>query len=162
MNSRNYIVSFTGHRNYNNSADDKLRETVTSLYNIGARIFRVGMAEGFDMVAAEIVMELMSENSDITMEAYIPWPEFDKRLNASDAVRFRKILSCCDRRHIASEEYNKGVFHKRNDMLIDGADYIVAWWNGSSSGTGYTVKRARRNHIRIINLYPSAQMLLQL
>jgi hypothetical protein len=63
---------------------------------------------------------------------------------------------------MASEEYNKGVYHKRNDMLIEGADYIIAWWDGTSSGTGYTVKQALKKHLRIINLYPSAQLALQL
>lgn len=162
MNTQNYIVAFTGHRNYDNSANDKLRETIVSLHDIGARVFRVGMAEGFDMSAAEIVMELMTENDDITLEAYIPWPEFDKHFNDCDAVRYKNILKCCETSHIASEEYNKGVYHKRNDMLIEGADYIIAWWDGTSSGTGYTVKQARKKHLRIINLYPSAQLALQL
>jgi uncharacterized phage-like protein YoqJ len=162
MENSNYIIAFTGHRSYDNSADDKLRETITSLHNIGARHFRVGMAEGFDMAAAEMVMELMSEDNSITLEAFIPWPEFEKHLSDRDTQRYHKILSCCTEQHFASEEYNKGVFHKRNDMLIAGCDYLIAWWDGSSSGTGYTVKQARKDRIKIINLYPSPQMKLQL
>lgn len=156
------VVSFTGHRNYNNSANNKLRDTITSLYNIGARIFRVGMAEGFDMTAAEIVIELMSEHNDIALEAYIPWPEFANHFNNSEAQRYDNILKHCSSLYLASDEFNKGVYHKRNDMLVEDANYLVAWWDGSSSGTGYTVKQARKKHLKLINLYPSQQMTLPL
>ncbi|MBO7242834.1 MAG: DUF1273 family protein [Alistipes sp.] len=162
MNETPIVVSFTGHRNYTNAQNDRLRESIISLYNIGARVFRVGMAEGFDMAAAELVMEMMVEDINIVLEAYIPWPDFDKHLNHNDSMRYNNILKCCNAVHYASNEYNRGVYHKRNDMLIEGADYIVAWWDGSSSGTGYTVKQAKRHHLKIINLYPSPQMTLQL
>ena len=161
MDNGNYIIAFTGHRDYDNSATDKLCETIISLRNIGARGFRVGMARGFDMAAAEIILELMSEDSDIWLEAYIPFPDFEKSLDNREVVRYREVLKCCREVHIACEGYNKGAFHKRNDMLIEGADYLIAWWNGTSSGTGYTVKRAKKRRLKIINLYPTTQMTLQ-
>lgn len=162
MNQPQIVVSFTGHRSYDHSADETLRNTITSLYNLGARRFRVGMAEGFDMIAAEMILELMSEDSNIAIEAYIPWQEFDSHFSKSEASRFYNIVKHCDAVYYAAKEYNKGVYHKRNDMLIEGADYLIAWWDGSSSGTGYTVKRAKQQHLKIINLYPSPQMKLQL
>ena len=162
MDNRPIIVAFTGHRDYDNSANEALRDAITSLYNSGARVFRVGMAVGFDMTAAEFVIEHMAEHNDIVLEAYIPWPDFIEHFDDSNALRFNNIIIHCSRADFASEEFHKGVYHKRNDMLIEGADYLIAWWNGKSSGTGYTVKRARKKHLKILNLYPSQQMKLQL
>ena len=162
MNTRNYIVAFTGHRNYDNSANDKLRETIVSLHDIGARVFRVGMAEGFDMSAAEIVMELMTENDDITLEAYIPWPSFYKRFAAEDQRRYLDIVNHCSLTIYIDRSYSHTIFYQRNDRLIEGADIVVAWWDGSSSGTGYTVKQARKNKLRVVNLRPDPQLLMEL
>jgi hypothetical protein len=42
-------------------------------------------------------------------------------------------------------------------MLTDNATHLIAWWNGSKSGTGYTVKRAQKLGCTVINLHYSAQ-----
>ena len=76
------IVAFTGHRTYQHSAEEQLRTTILSLYNQGVRTFRVGMAEGFDLAAAEAIIEIMSESRDITLEAYIPWQGFNSHLTS--------------------------------------------------------------------------------
>ena len=55
-----------------------------------------------------------------------------------------------------------GKLEKVDFPLIECADYLIAWWTGKSSVTGYTVKRARKKHLKILNLYPSQQMKLQL
>jgi hypothetical protein len=50
-----HIVAFTGHRNYDRRYDDLLLASVEELVERGARCFRVGMAEGFDLAAAAVV-----------------------------------------------------------------------------------------------------------
>ena len=55
---RGFSVAFTGHRSYHHESDDALQGVVRQLYADGARVFRVGMAEGFDLAAAECVVQL--------------------------------------------------------------------------------------------------------
>jgi hypothetical protein len=50
------------------------------------------------------------------------------------------------------------IFYHRNDMLVEGADLLVAWWDGGASGTAYTVKRARKLGLTIKNIYPQKQL----
>jgi uncharacterized phage-like protein YoqJ len=85
-------VAFTGHRTYNNSHDELLGATILELYNKGARHFRIGMAEGFDLAAGSILTEMMQTLSDIVIEACIPWPSFDSRLSAQERSTYQKIL----------------------------------------------------------------------
>ena len=74
---RCFTVAFTGHRSYCHQSDDQLRSLVDELYSSGALCFCVGMAEGFDMAAAECVIQLKKEHPEISLEVY-PIPQFRK------------------------------------------------------------------------------------
>lgn len=158
MKSTLNIVAFSGHRSYDHSADDKLRSVVADLYDDGVRIFRVGMAEGFDLAAGEVVLSLMEVHDDIVLEAYVPWPLFSARFERESRMKYDAIIAKAQVIRYAGFVFQNNIFHQRNDMLVDGAGYLVAWWNGSRSGTGYTVGRARRHHAKIINLHPSSSI----
>lgn len=150
------IAAFSGHRSYDGSADGRLRSVVAELYDEGVRIFRVGMAEGFDLAAGEVVVSLMEVHDDIVLEAYVPWPLFSSRFDRENKMRYDAIIAKAQVIRYAGFAFQSAIFHLRNDMLVDGAGYLVAWWNGSRSGTGYTVGRARRQRSKIINLHPSS------
>ena len=156
MKSVLHIAAFSGHRSYDNSADDKLRSVVADLYNEGVRTFRVGMAEGFDLAAGEAVLRLMELHDDIVLEAYVPWPLFSSRFDVESRKKYNTIIAKAHVIRYAGFAFQSNIFHLRNDMLVDGVGYLVAWWNGARSGTGYTVGRARRQHAHIINLHPSS------
>ncbi len=161
MNNATHIVAFTGHRTYDGTANELLRATIGELYNKGARHFRVGMAEGFDLTAGEMVVELMASDGAIILEACIPWPTFDAHLNAEERVLYNDILKHATVVRYSDNAYHPAIFRHRNDMLVEGADTLVAWWNGAQSGTAYTVKRAKKLGINIINLYPKNQLSLE-
>lgn len=156
MKTSQHIVAFSGHRSYDGSADDRLRSVVADLYAEGVRIFRVGMAEGFDLAAGEVVLSLMELYDDIVLEAYVPWPLFSARFDKDNRIKYDAIIAKAQVVRYVGFAYQNTIFHQRNDMLVDGAGYLVAWWNGSRSGTGYTVGRARRQRSKIINLHPSS------
>ena len=156
MKTPQHIVAFSGHRSYDGSADDRLRSVVADLYAEGVRIFRVGMAEGFDLAAGEVVLSLMELYDDIVLEAYVPWPLFSARFDRESKLKYDAVIAKAQIIRYAGFAFQNTIFHQRNDMLVDGAGYLVAWWNGSRSGTGYTVGRARRQRSKIINLHPSS------
>ena len=156
MKTSQHIVAFSGHRSYDGSADDRLRSVVADLYAEGVRIFRVGMAEGFDLAAGEVVLSLMELYDDIVLEAYVPWPLFSARFDRESKLKYDAVIAKAQIIRYAGFAFQNTIFHQRNDMLVDGAGYLVAWWNGSRSGTGYTVGRARRGRAKIINLHPSS------
>jgi uncharacterized phage-like protein YoqJ len=114
------------------------------------------MAEGFDLAAGEVVVALMELYDDIVLEAYVPWPLFSARFDRESRMRYDAIIAKAQVIRYAGFAFQSNIFHLRNDMLVDGAGYLVSWWNGSRSGTGYTVNRARRQRAKIINLHPSS------
>ena len=161
VNSTPHIVAFTGHRTYDGSANDLLMATIRELYTEGARHFRVGMAEGFDLAAGEAVVKLIEEHNDIVLEACIPWPTFNARFSSADRQRYDNILTHATIIRYSGEAYHPAIFYRRNDMLVEEANALVAWWDGGTSGTGYTVKRARKLGLIIKNIYPKNQLSIE-
>ena len=157
-----HIVAFTGHRTYDGSADAELRATINELYNQGARHFRVGMAEGFDLAAGDIVANMPLTHNDIILEACIPWPTFHKNFSKEGIAQYERVLQRANIVRYAGESYHHGIYHLRNDMLVEGADTLVAWWDGRQSGTAYTIKRAKKLGLNIKNIYPQLQLRIEI
>lgn len=162
MKSTHHIVAFSGHRSYDGTADKKLRHAIERLYSEGARTFRIGMAEGFDLAAGKALLELITQHDDITIEAHIPYPAFATRLKGEERKLYDAVVSSAKIIRYAGFSYQHDIFHRRNDMLVDRATHLIAWWDGTQSGTGYTVARARKQGCSIINLHPTATVELRL
>lgn len=156
------IVAFTGHRSYHNEADEALRDVVTSLYCEGARHFRIGMAQGFDLAAGEVVVELMNKHRNIVLEACIPYPTFAQYFSSEQRAQYDNIMSHATIIRYASDSYHTGVYNRRNNMLVEGATHLIAWWNGSRSGTEYTLRRARKQGCTTRNLFPNPQLTISI
>ena len=156
------IVAFTGHRNYCNQTDDALKNAIATLYEAGARHFRVGMAQGFDLAAGKAVAELMATNRNIVLELCIPYPAFASGFDTEERALYDRILNLATIVRYASEHYHSGVYNRRNNMLVDDATHLIAWWDGRRSGTEYTVRRARIQGVITHNLYPDPQLTFSL
>lgn len=151
-------VAFTGHRSYDGSAVDRLKNTVETLYARGMRTFLCGMAVGFDLAAAETVIAERKLHRDIRLVAVVPFGEQAMRFNNTDRDRFQTILMAADETLLLSAEYHTGVYARRNNYLVDHAAIVVAWFDGSSGGTRYTVRRALSHGREVINLYPNVDI----
>lgn len=162
MNNSTHIVAFTGHRTYDGTANDLLRATISELYTEGARHFRVGMAEGFDLAAACTVLLLQSKYPDIELEAFIPWRGFEQTFSESNRRLYSLIVERATRLHYLSESYFVGVYQQRNEAMVDGADYVIAWWDGKPSGTANTVRYAREVGCPVKNIFDSQQLELDI
>jgi uncharacterized phage-like protein YoqJ len=156
------VVAFTGHRNYSRCHDNVLLECVEELVAGGARVFRVGMAEGFDIAAALVVLTLRQRGENVVLELYIPWPGFADGFSETNRRLYDYILSEAQSVCYVAESYQEGIYYERNRRLVEGSDRVVAWWNGSVSGTGYTVRYARKLGIGVENLYNYQQLRLML
>lgn len=150
---KNITVAFTGHRNYNRSADTELRELLEALYADGYRRFLCGMAWGFDLAAAEAVVKLRAEHSDVQLIAVEPFADFRKLFRGEDAERYERVKAAADKVVVVGERGDRMDYILRNDYLVANASAIVAWWNGAKhGGTAYTVKQARKAKILCYNL----------
>ena len=152
----NQVVAFTGHRKErilqgcgnNPRILAQIREAVaglvTELYGQGYREYYTGMANGFDMTAAEAVLQVREEYGYITLIAAVP---FRKQPLWFDAE---------DRLVMVSENYHKGCYLRRDEYMVRKADTVIAYWDlVPKGGTFYTVSKALEIGKSVINIYES-------
>ncbi|WP_064976588.1 SLOG family protein [Alistipes provencensis] len=152
-------VAFSGHRTYCGDAADALRRTVGELYARGFRTFLSGMAVGFDLAAAEAVLELRDRMPGIRLVAAVPFRGQEVRFPQSDRECYGRVLAAADAVEVLSPVYHRGCYAVRNDFLVDNARVLVAWYDGSPGGTHYTVRRALRRGLEVLDLHPAAPAL---
>lgn len=147
-------VAFTGHRTYRGGAADALRRTLEAFYDRGFRTFLSGMAVGFDLAAAEVVLEMGRRRAGVRLVAAVPFRGQENRFSPADRERFRRVLAAADAVEELSPVYHRGCYAVRNNYLVDNASVLVAWYDGSPGGTRHTVSRALRRGLEFVNLHP--------
>ena len=146
--------AFTGHRPKDLGYPESdgrcaaLKEKVRSLIirlmeEEGVTHFISGMAQGVDMYAAEIVLDLKQTYPYITLECAIPYERQAVRWPEALRNRYFSIAGRCDKETMLQTHYTPDCLRKRNQYMVDHADIVLVVWNGSPSGTGQTVWYAR-------------------
>ena len=101
---------------------------------------------GVDTYAAKIVLNLKTQYPDITLECAIPCENQAEKWNERDRDVYYDLISKCDKETLLQQKYSSDCMQKRNEYMVDNSDYVFAVWNGKPSGTGNTVKYARKNN----------------
>ena len=131
-----------------------------TLHKEGYRNFLCGMAVGFDIEAAEVVLSLRSELEGIKVVAVVPFEGMEQRFSKGWRRRFERIMKEADEVVTLASHYSVEVYSVRNNFLVDNSSALVAYFDGSKGGTAYTVRRGVKKALRIVNIYHNPQGLL--
>lgn len=143
-------VSFTGHRVLRNDFNvDNLKEVINNLLIKGFRTFLVGMAMGFDLKCAEVLLEKKKEFS-IDVIACIPCKNQDKFFKNEEKDRYQEYLKKVDKIVCFSDEYENGCMQIRNRYMVDNSSVLVAYLKYFKGGALYTVNYAKKQNKEII------------
>lgn len=153
---------FTGHRSQKlpwgfKEGDEKckimkchLKEEILKAIDQGYTHFISGMALGFDIISAELVLELKSVYSYITLECALPcktqhlrWPSFYRS-------RYINILENADSIWCKHEYYEEGCMQERNEYMVDSSSLVIALYNGKPGGTRKTIEYARKKGKEVV------------
>ena len=74
----------------------RLKVAIYNAYLQGIRNFRCGMVVGFDMLAAETVLELKEQLHDISLSAIVPYRNQSERFAPSAREKYNAILEKAD------------------------------------------------------------------
>ncbi len=130
-----------------------IRSAVFDAYYEGFRFFMSGMAEGFDLFAAETVLEIKKDFEGICLIAVLPYPEAKSRHSAAINARIEKILARADLILSVSEFYFSGCELLRNRYMVDHSSRIIGYYNGLSNGTAHCWNYAIEKNLETVNLY---------
>lgn len=151
-------AAFTGHRWYDSSrkhsVKKKIEECVREAYRNGITNFISGMAIGFDLLAAEVVLSLRHECPAITLTAVLPFREQASRFNELNKCRYYKCLSQADDIVILSNDYTAKCYLERDRFMVEHSSLLIACYDGRNrGGTFWTVNFAARTGKNVINIY---------
>lgn len=151
-------AAFTGHRWYDSSRKqcviEKLESCVREAYKNGITNFISGMAIGFDLLAADLVLSLKQECPAITLTAALPFGEQASRFNERNKSRYYKCLSQADDIVILSNDYTAKCYLERDRFMVEHSSLLIACYDGrNKGGTFWTVNYAARIGKNVINIY---------
>lgn len=158
---RSCTAAFTGHRTYKGEVDNELRLVIRNLYERGITRFLCGMSWGFDLAAGRLVAEFKRDYPLVELIAVEPYAGFRSLFHGEAGKLYDEVMAAADFRVVVGED-DKGIYMLRNNYLVDNASLVVAWYNNTPrGGTAYTVRRARKSSVELINLNPDPQLDLE-
>jgi len=154
---RLHRACFTGHRPEKMNMSEReikklLRSVITKSIEEGYTTYISGMARGFDLWAADVVLEAKERNSDIHLICALPIKDFERMWPPAEQKHYRDILSKADYIKVVSEHYSRSCFQLRNMYMVDRAARVIAAYNGGAGGTLNTINYAKKNNVEVINI----------
>ena len=123
----------------------KIKEGVTDFYT--------GMAQGFDILAAEHVALVKKLNKKIRLIAVIPFENQEATFTNDWKTRYHELLKSCDEVIILNKDYTKWAYNQRNRYMVDRCRHIITYFDGKKGGTMNTVNYAVRHCREVLNIY---------
>ena len=164
---KSVTACLTGHRpnklhwGYNETKDScitfkkELRNLLENFINDGFTNFLSGMAEGFDMIATEILLNLKNTYKDIKIIAVVPCLEQEKNWTPSQQNKYHNIIKKSDEYIILSNEYTPTCMMERNKFMVEHSSVVIGCFNGCRGGTYNTLLYAKKTGCKIITINPN-------
>lgn len=157
MVEKSKVACFSGHRKLPQDiivlkAD--LKNAIIGLINCGVTFFGSGGALGFDLLAAETVLQLKEEYPNIRIIMVLPCPPEQQSLkwNEEQRKQYQTILKQADKVRILSPRYTNSCMFERNRHLVDNSAYLICYLREQHGGTFYTVNYAKKQGLKILSL----------
>ena len=123
-----------------------LKECVKAAVADGYDYFISGFAEGVDLMAAQVVIDLRREGYDIKLEAALP--AMNQTEGWDDMTRgvYYMLYDMADRRVCLDRMMSRYSFLRRDEYMVNESDLVIAVFDGKKGGTSYTVNYARKKN----------------
>ena len=153
-NMRAQTCCFTGHRDIGQDKKQKMKRqlecVLRTLIGKGFRYFGSGGARGFDLMAADVVLQLKKEFPHIRLIMVLPCRDQIRGWSWADIRYYERILTQADKVVYVQEKYSPGCMQKRNRHLVDHSSVCVAYCTRNTGGMAYTLRYACKKGERIV------------
>lgn len=155
MSEKERTVCFSGHRKFNEpraEVEKRIEYAVRECIANGSEVFIAGGAIGVDTLAAQTVIRLRKEYPQIRLVLALPCPPEDQTLkwSADQKAEYQSILGQANEVKILSDKYTDSCMLDRNRFMVDNSSKLIYYLRKDRSGTGYTVRYAKKQTIKLI------------
>ncbi|MFA6867475.1 MAG: SLOG family protein [Clostridia bacterium] len=124
----------------------------------GYTTFISGMALGFDMLCAELVLELKKDNPNIKLIGALPCKNQQKLWIHEQQKRYGNLLKQLDGIRCKYDAYNGSeCMLERNRYMIDNSSLCIALFNGLHGGTESTINYAKNQGLKLVIIKPLSE-----
>lgn len=138
---------FTGHRRRDLPEDNSSMRRLTSVldhlchdaYNSGYRTFITGMAEGVDLICADLIykMKRFENKSDANIICALPYPEHKRELKQPmDRYMYDIILRVSSAVVVCSFAGNRERYKLRNTFMVSNSSKVIGVYKRKDKGSG--------------------------
>ncbi len=137
-----------------NAFENKLLDQILCLVQQGYTDFYTGMAEGFDIIAAELVLaaQTFSPQAVLRLTCVIPFRSQTAGWPRDWQERYRHVLNEADAVIVLAEHYYRGCYDDRNRYMIDHSDLLLTYYDTKAGGIQNVVNYAHKKGIEVCNL----------
>lgn len=133
-----------------------LQEAIIRAYEDGYRLFITGMSRGFDLWAAQTVLELR-QSLPIRLLCAVPFDGQASHWESGWQKCHQYVLLAADFVHSLSDSYTPDCFYVRNRRMVESSSRVICWFDGVPGGTAFTLRCAKRSGLDIDNLADGQQ-----
>ncbi|MGN1030944.1 MAG: SLOG family protein, partial [Butyricicoccaceae bacterium] len=142
-----------------NQMRSHLRIAILRTAEQGYTAFLSGMSRGFDLWAAEVVLELQDRGLDIELWAALAFHGMEEYWEPEWQTRYNTVLRRARHTFAVCDRYEPGCYTKRDAFLVQRSSRCICFFDGVPGGTEYTVSAARRAGHAVVNLADPQQVL---
>lgn len=150
-----------GSKRVQTNLQTRLRNAILETLNRGYTTYLNGCMAGWDILAAEVVLELRKAYPEIKCisiapfrRAFLVGPNWTPEWRARALAVYRQS----DQAFALEEQYRRGIYYARDRFLIDHAALLICYYDGQPGGTSYTVHYAESKGHEMINLAREQRM----
>lgn len=130
----------------------KLHQEIEKLITKGVTDYISGGALGFDLIAASYIVAKKEMGSPIRLIFALPCKNHTEKWPAKAKELFGQLLGEADEVCYVSDAYEINCMKKRNQFMVDRAQYCICALLRNQSGTGQTVAYAGQKRRIMINV----------
>ena len=129
-----------------------LRSAVEHAIDAGYVNFISGMSRGFDLWAAEAVLDARAAHPDVRLICAVPFKAQAHHWDAEWRNLFSRVLQQADEIQVLFDQYERGCYYARDRHMVEQSDRVICWYTGAPGGTQYTYQYAQKQGCHIVNL----------
>ncbi len=155
---RHTVCCFTGHRQLPPDAVPALKQALRRQIeqNIARGILHyfAGGALGFDMLAAEVVLEAADGGAPVTLHLALPALDYNKHWSHAQRRQLAALIRRAETAVYLAGQYDNNCMFRRNRYMVDHSGHCISYLTQSYGGTRRTVEYAEKEGLTVTNLAP--------
>lgn len=134
-------------RNLENVIRTELFYVIEELFNEGKTVFLSEARSGFEMLAAEVVLEYAQSYPKVQLYAVVSSEKQQVDYSYKDQLRYKRILE------MATSRVTLAEFAHRSDFMIENTSEVVVYGNSEEAIVKHLLERAEREGVEVWNMY---------